>query len=151
MSPAVGEKKRRRVILTGNNQSPASGSWTHLNWVTEVEDPDGLHAANVITLPAIIPTRSVRVALSVGFAGHVTGERSLALMLNGAPGVGTALAYARQPSHDEATEITLHINRLFQPGRFAAGDLLAAYVYQTSGGGLALSAGAEYGHFSIEY
>lgn len=112
-----------------------TSSFTDIPWDTERVDTDNMHAANsvnvIITTPGLY-----QVNAGVRISANATGQRSLAMYLNGvsvAPAnvvwnsVGAAFATAA-----------------FAPPQYlqlAAGDQLKVAAWQNSGGNLSLQAG----------
>jgi hypothetical protein len=117
------------------DQSISNSTWTAINFPDESFDTDQMHDPS--TNPSRITIRTpglYKVRSRVRLAPNSTGARQLQLKLNGTAGTGTILDEANEPSPNSSFPTILEGEATY---KFAAGDYVEVYAFQTSGGNLA--------------
>lgn len=123
-----------RVYDTGA-QNAANATATALTYNSERFDVGGMHSTSSNTGRITIPTGGggiYVVTCHIEWAANATGIREVSIRLNGA----TLLA-SQNVHSTTALGITMSVSTIY---KVAAGDYFDSYVYQTSGGILAVNA-----------
>lgn len=125
--------------------SPATATWAVVPFDTETYDTDSMHdlVTNTSRVTAQTPGR-YEITAVVSFAGNATGDRRAQIRQNAAGAIGGGTQVSQLAAHPAAVGASV-LTTVELPARdiyLNAGDYVELFVWQNSGGALALTADA---------
>lgn len=146
-APASGSTFVGAQVTNTSAQSISNGTYTAINFQTEVFDTDGFHDNSVNNTRLTIPAGKGGKYLITGqanFASNSSGFRAIAIMKNGS---ASQIAYANSLPIS-GSSFTFAFSCVVSA---VATDYYEMNVYQSSGGSLNVNSGSDSTRFDISY
>jgi hypothetical protein len=146
-APASGSTFVGAQVTNTSAQSISNGTYTALNFQSEVYDTDGFHDNSVNNTRLTIPTGKggkYLLTCQANFASNSSGFRAIAIMKNGS---ASQIAYANS-NPISGSSFTYAFSCVVSA---VATDYFEMNVYQSSGGSLNVNSGSDSTRFDISY